>query len=102
MMFNVRLRQSFIYEDMIEADNKVEAVTMARSNSKSDGLNWVPEGRLQTVSVEEADEDPDSFELTSEEADDLESCLTDMVMDFVFGEGDDDDPFGTAPQPVNA
>ena len=55
MFFNVRLRQSFIYEDMIEANNKVEAVTMARNNSKSDGLNWVPESRLQTVSVEEVD-----------------------------------------------
>ena len=102
MMFNVRLRQSFIYEDMIEANNKVEAVTMARNNSKSDGLNWVPEGRLQTVSVEEVDEDPDPFDMTSEEADDLESCLTDMVMDYIFDDSDDDDPFGTAPQPVNA
>ena len=102
MFFNVTLRQAFVYEDVIEADTKEEAERIARDDAMHNDLNWIPEGRLRTSNVEEAYVDPSVAKLTPEEVEDLDSCLTDMVMDFVFGDGDEDDPFGSAPQLVNA
>lgn len=102
MLFNVTLRQSFLYEDMIEADTEQEAVNIARKESAHNDINWVPEGRLRLIDVEEAYAEPAKAKLTAEEVEDLTSCLTDMVMDFVFGDGDEDDDFGITIEPENS
>lgn len=101
MVFNVTLRQSFIYEDVIEADTEEEAVRIARRNCPHDDLNWQPEGRLRLLNVEEAETDPFLEQLTDEEVEDLNSCLTDMALDFVLGDDDDDDDDLLGIVPVN-
>jgi len=102
MLFNVTLRQSFLYEDVIEANSKQEAVNIARKQSAHNEICWAPEGRLRLIDVEEAYTKSAADKLTDEDIEDLTSCLTDMVMDFVFGEGDEDDDFGIAIEPENS
>ncbi|MDO4484822.1 MAG: hypothetical protein Q4C54_10470 [Clostridia bacterium] len=93
MQFNVRLRQSFIYEDCIEAATSEEAEAIARKNSESDGYNWIPEGRLKTISIDETDQvlNAPIRQFTTDE--ELKDFLTNEVLSFIFGEGDDDDDF---------
>ncbi len=41
MIFNVRLRQSRVYDTAVEADTAEQAVQLARKASRHDPANWL-------------------------------------------------------------
>ena len=88
MIFNVRLRQSRVYDSAIEADTPEEAVELARKASKHDPANWAVEGPIRKVSVEPAPDQalPEYSEAMLDEL--MDAIMADLIASIYFGDVD--------------
>lgn len=96
MFYKVRLNQSFIYEDTIEAKNDTEAEAIARERSKTDEMHWNPDGRLKTLSVQRTRKPAETCTMTEKEARAACCSHANHVMNYIFGKGDKNDTFNVA------
>lgn len=85
MIFNVRLRQAYVYDAAIETDSPKDAVEIAKKRCHRDRANWAAEGPVRKVSV---DPDPDRA-LPDYYAEDMDDSFFDMFDDFDFGDDPD-------------
>lgn len=89
MIFNVRLRQSRVYDTAVEADTADQAVLLAMKLSKHDPANWADEGSQIPLSV---DPEPDMI-IAGYNGDQLEELLAEAIAAQYFSgdDGDEDD-----------
>ena len=92
MFYKVYLHQSFLYEETIEAGSAAEAEALAREHSKTNEMNWLPDGRLKTFTVKEIPA-PLTPPTVSDGVKEDNATRKDQVLSYVFGKGAEDDPF---------
>ena len=95
MIFNVRLRQSRVYDSAIEAETPEKAVEIARKASRHDPANWAEEGPIRKVSVEPAPDQvlPDCSEAMLDEL--MDEIVADIIASIYFSDENPDDPAPT-------
>lgn len=88
MVFNVRLRQSRVYDTAVEAETPGEAMEIARKASRHDPSNWAVEGPIRKVSIEPAPDDvlPDYSEAMLDEL--MDEIIADLIASIYFGDDD--------------
>ena len=92
MIFNVRLRQSRVYDTAVEAENPEKAVEIARRACRHDPANWTVEGPISKVSVEPAPDQvlPDYSEAVLDEL--VDEIVAEIIASIYFSDDNPDNP----------
>ena len=92
MIFNVRLRQSRVYDTAVDADTAEQAVQLARKASRHDPANWAAEGPVRKVSVEPASDQvlPDCSEAQLDEL--MDEIVAEIIASIYFSDDNPDNP----------
>ena len=92
MIFNVRLRQSRVYDTAVEADTAEQAVQLARKACRHDPTNWAAEGPVRKVSVEPAPDQvlPDCSEAQLDEL--MDEIVAEIIASIYYGDDNPDNP----------